>query len=161
MRLLVPLFLLISLTLPATHGLAQPSSSTAYDEVLTAIEMANSEINRLIKAGKFAAAGQYFAEDVIQLVSGQPPITSRAAWIATQRGASQIGEWDLQLEVLELEVRDDIAVERGHGVQTFTANENSPMPSFESVGDYMVLWKKVDDGWKIQWDYVVLQQPDE
>jgi ketosteroid isomerase-like protein len=130
-------------------------------EVRAAIEDANADINRLIMAGRFEDAGRYFAPEVVQLISGMPPIYGRQAWIAAQSQAAQIGTWDLQLEVLELEVRDDLAVERGRGVQTFTANENSPMPSFTSVGDYIVLWKNVDGRWQIQWDYVVLEPPAE
>lgn len=124
------------------------------------IDKANKEVNELIKAGKYEEAGKFFAPNVIQMIAGQPPITSRAAWIETQRGAAQIGDWDLQIEALEVEVRDDIAVERGFGIQTFTANDNSPMPSFQVRGDYLVMWKKMDGKWMIQWDYVVLQMPE-
>ena len=130
------------------------------EEVKAFIDKANKEVNELIKAGKYEEAGKFFAPDVIQMIAGQPPITSRAAWIETQRGAAMIGEWDLQIKALEVEVRDDIAVERGYGIQTFTANDNSPMPSFQVRGDYLVMWKKVDGEWMIQWDYVVLQMPE-
>lgn len=130
------------------------------EEVRAYIEKANKEINTFIKAGKYEEAGKYFAPDVIQLIAGQPPVTSRASWVATQKAAAEIGEWDLQLEILNLEVREDIAVERGVGVQTFTANNNSPIPSMQVKGDYMVMWKKVDGKWMIHWDYVVLQMPE-
>ena len=129
-------------------------------EVKAFIDKANKEINELLKAGKYEEAGKYFAPNVVQMIAGQPPITSREAWVETQRGAAQIGEWDLQLETVDLEVREDIAVERGFGIQTFTANDKSPMPSFQIRGDYIVMWKKVDGKWMIHWDYVVLQMPE-
>ncbi len=130
------------------------------EEVRAYIEKANKEINEFIKAGKYEEAGKYFAPNVIQLVAGQPPITSRAAWIETQKAGAAIGDWDLQLEILDLEVCGDIAVERGLGIQTFVANEHSPIPSMKINGDYMVLWKEVNGKWMIHWDYVVLQMPE-
>jgi hypothetical protein len=49
----------------------------------------------------------------------------------------------------------DIAVKRGRETQAFTANEESPIRSFQTVGEYVVLWKKVDGRWQIQWNHVV------
>jgi ketosteroid isomerase-like protein len=34
------------------------------------------------------------------------------------------------------------------------------MPSMKMVGDYLVFWKKHKDGWKILYDYVVIQTPE-
>lgn len=127
------------------------------NEALEAVEAANSAITGLTSEGKFEEAGAYFMEDVVQIISGQPAIRSRADWIAAQQQAAAIGDWDLELEVLDFEYMGDQAVERGRGVQTFTANENSPMPSMQMVGDYLVLWVKTESGWKIQYDYVVIQ----
>lgn len=129
-------------------------------EALAAIEKANTEINRLVRAGEFEAAGAYFAEDVVQMISGQPPIMSREAWMEAQRQAAAMGEWNLDLEVLNFAYLGDAAVERGRGIQSFIANENSPIPSMEMTGEYMVYWVRSGDGWQIQYDYVVLQQPE-
>jgi ketosteroid isomerase-like protein len=146
---------------PPSRAAAETPEQDSAEDVRAVIESANAQITQLLKDGSFDAASMYFAEDVIQLVAGQPAIRSRAQWIAAQQAASQLGSWDLQLEVLELEVSGDIAVERGRGTQTFTANEESPMPSFQMVGDYIVLWKKLDGSWQVQWDYVVTQPPSE
>ena len=129
-------------------------------EALAAVEKANTEINRLVRAGEFEAAGAYFAEDVIQMISGQPPIMGREAWVEAQRQAAAMGEWNLDLEVLDFEYLGDAAVERGRGIQSFIANENSPIPSMEMTGEYMVYWVRSGDDWQIQYDYVVLQQPE-
>ena len=129
-------------------------------EALAEIEKANAEIPRLVGEGDFEAAGAYFAEDVVQMISGQPPINGRQAWIEAQRQAAEIGDWKLDLEVLDFEYMGDKAVERGRGVQTFIANENSPIPSMEMTGDYLVLWVRGDSGWQIQYDYVVLETPE-
>ena len=131
------------------------------EKVRAAIEAANTNVNKLVKAGKYEEAGQYFAPDAIQMIAGQPPIHGREAWIAVQRENAQIGVWDLNLEIVDLEVNGEMAVERGRGTQTFTANEHSPIPSFSMTGDYLVLWKKVDGHWQIQWDYVVTHPPEE
>jgi len=133
---------------------AQTDSPPVDAEV--AIAEANTNINTLLKAGKYDEASKYFMEDVIQIISGQPTINSRAAWVATQKGAAEFGEWDLVLETLDLEVCDNIAVERGRGTQTFVANEKSPMPSFSATGDYVVMWKLINGNWRIQWDYVII-----
>ncbi|MBT8320679.1 MAG: nuclear transport factor 2 family protein [Eudoraea sp.] len=127
---------------------------------LQAIEDANATVPRLIREGKYEEAGKYFAPDVVQMISGQPPIYSREAWIAAQREAAKIGDWNLELEVLNFEYLGDHAVERGRGVQTFTANEDSPIPSMQLTGDYLVMWKKTTEGWQIQYDYVVIAPPE-
>lgn len=128
---------------------------------LAEIEAANLAINTLNREGRFEEAGAYFAPDVIQFISGQPKIEGREAWIAAQKQAAEIGDWNLELEVLNFEYFGDYAVERGRGVQTFAANENSPIPSMQLVGNYMVLWKRTDAGWQIQYDYVVVDPPAE
>ena len=129
----------------------------AEKEARAAIEEANKMIPLLIEQGKYEEAGKYFAKDVVQMISGQPPIEGRNAWIQAQKDAAQIGDWKLELEILDFQYLGDHAVERGRGVQNFTANENSPMPSMQMVGDYLVYWKKHADGWKIQFDYVVIK----
>ncbi len=127
---------------------------------LQAIEEINATIPALIRQGKYEEAGKYFAPDVVQIISGQPPIYSREAWVAAQREAAKMGEWSLELEVLNFEYLGDRAVERGRGVQTFTANEDSPIPSMQMTGDYLVMWKKSEEGWQIQYDYVVVAPPE-
>jgi ketosteroid isomerase-like protein len=80
--------------------------------------------------------------------------------VKAQEDAAQIGDWHLELEILDYQFMGDHVVERGRGIQTFTANEESPMPSMKMVGDYLVYWKKYKDGWKILYDYVVIQTPE-
>ena len=70
---------------------------------LQAIEEINATIPALIRQGKYEEAGKYFAPDVVQIVSGQPPIYSREAWIAAQREMAKIGDWNLELEVLNFQ----------------------------------------------------------
>ncbi len=131
-----------------------------YKDALAAIEEANKMVNILTREGKYEEAGKYFAEDVVQLISGQPPIKGRKAWVDAQKEAAKLGDWNLELEVLDFQFLGDHAVERGRGIQTFTANEDSPIPSMELVGNYLVFWKKHADGWKIQYDYVVVESPE-
>lgn len=143
---------------------ADPAITAAEQELqrtaaLAEIEAANQAITSLSREGRFEEAGAYFAPDVVQIISGQPPISGREAWIAAQRQAAEMGDWNLELEVLDFEYFGDHAVERGRGVQTFVANESSPIPSMQLTGDYLVLWKKSDNGWQIQYDYVVVEAP--
>jgi ketosteroid isomerase-like protein len=127
-----------------------------YKDALAAIEEANKLINILVREGKYEEAGVYFAPDVVQMISGQPPIKGREAWVQAQKDAAALGDWNLELEVLDFQYLGDFAVERGRGVQTFTANADSPVPSMQLVGDYLVFWKKYPEGWQIQYDYVVV-----
>ncbi|MGA9270103.1 MAG: DUF4440 domain-containing protein [Lutimonas sp.] len=129
-------------------------------EARAAIEEANKMIPLLIEQGKFKDAGEYFAEDVVQIISGQEPLKGRKAWVQAQKDAAQIGDWHLELEILDFQFMGDHVVERGRGIQSFTANEESPMPSMKMVGDYLVYWKKYKDGWKILYDYVVVKNPE-
>lgn len=128
-------------------------------EALAAIEAANKTITSLSREGRFEEAGAYFAPDVVQFISGQPPISGREAWIEAQRQAAAMGDWNLELEVLDFEYFGDHAVERGRGIQTFVANESSPIPSMQLTGDYLVMWQKADSGWQIRYDYVVVAPP--
>jgi ketosteroid isomerase-like protein len=125
-------------------------------DAMAAIEEANRLVTLYLREGKFEEAGEYFATDVVQMISGQPPIRGREAWIQAQKDAAEIGDWDLELEILDFQYMGDHAVERGRGLQTFTANEDSPIPSMQLLGDYLVFWKKYPDGWQIQYDYVVV-----
>lgn len=129
-------------------------------EALAAIEEANKMINILVREGKFEEAGKYFAPDVVQMISGQPPVKGRDAWVQAQRDAAELGDWNLDLEVLDFQYLGDQAVERGRGIQSFTANEDSPVPSMELIGDYLVLWEKTPEGWQIKYDYVVVAPPE-
>ena len=129
----------------------------AEKEARAAIEEANKMIPLLIEQGRFKDAGEYFAEDVIQIISGQEPIKGRKAWVQAQKDAAQIGDWRLELEIVDFQFMGDHVVERGVGIQSFTANEQSPMPSMNIKGDYLVFWKKYPSGWKIMYDYVVIQ----
>ena len=132
----------------------------AEKEARAAIEEANKMIPLLIEQGKFGDAGEYFAEDVVQIISGQEPLKGRKAWVQAQKDAAEIGDWQLELEILDFQFMGDHVVERGRGIQTFTANEKSPMPSMQMTGDYLVFWKKFPNGWKILYDYVVIQSPE-
>ena len=131
-------------------------SERAEKDARAAIEEANRLITLYLREGRFEDAGAYFAPDVVQMISGQPPIRGREAWIQAQKDAAAMGDWSLDLEILDFQFMGDHAVERGRGVQTFTANEDSPIPSMEMIGDYLVFWKNTPDGWQIQYDYVVL-----
>lgn len=144
---------------PADPAMEAAELEQARAAALAEIEAANKAINALNREGRFEDAGAYFAPNVVQFISGQPKIESREAWIAAQKEAAAIGDWNLELEVLNFEYFGDYAVERGRGVQTFVANESSPIPSMQLVGNYMVLWKKTDGGWQIQYDYVVVDPP--
>lgn len=131
----------------------------AEKEARAAVEEANKMIPLLIEQGKFKEAGEYFAEDVVQIISGQEPLRGRKAWVQAQKDAAAMGDWQLELEILDFQFMGDHVVERGRGIQSFTANEDSPMPSMKMTGDYLVFWKKYPNGWKILYDYVVIQEP--
>ncbi len=135
-------------------------SERAEKDARAAIEEANRLVTLYLREGRFKEAGEYFAPDVVQMISGQAPIRGREAWIQAQKDAAEMGDWSLELEILDFQYMGDHAVERGRGVQTFTANEDSPIPSMQMVGDYLVFWKQYPEGWKIQYDYVVLAPPE-
>lgn len=125
-----------------------------------AIEEANKLIPLLMSEGKFEEASEFFAPDVVQIISGQEPIRGRKAWVQAQKEAAELGDWNLEIEILDFQYLGDHVVERGRGVQTFTANEDSPIPSMQLTGDYLVFWKKYPEGWQILYDYVVVNPPD-
>ncbi len=135
-------------------------SERAEKDARAAIEEANRLITLYLREGKFEEASKFFAPDVVQMISGQPPIRGREAWIQAQKDAAEIGDWNLEIEILDFQFLGESAVERGRGVQTFTANEDSPIPSMQLMGDYLVFWKKHPDGCMIQYYYVVVNPPE-
>ena len=130
------------------------------EQVRAAIDDANQTLERLYAAGQVDSASAFFAEDAWQMPPNAPPLVGRAAFVGFWSQAVGWGRWHFDFEAQDVVVADAIAVERGAYTLTFEAGPESPMPTFEDRGNYLVLWRLEADGqWRILWDAPVSELP--
>ena len=127
---------------PASARRAIDSLQTRY-EAWTAAGQADSI------AGVFAANGW-------QMTPNGPPLAGRDSIRAFWARSFRNGQWQIELETIELIGADSLAVERGTFSVRFTALPGSPIQSFGDSGNNLTVWRLGDDGkWRIQWDAIV------
>ncbi len=130
------------------------------DAVRAIIDSNNQTLERLYAEAKIDSAAMFFAEDVWQMPPNSPPLVGRDAFIGFWSQAARWGTWRFGLEVQDVVVGDSIAVERGQYTLGFDAGSESPIPSSEDRGNYVVLWRLEPDGvWRIVWDAPVSEMP--
>ncbi|TLF42571.1 YybH family protein [Maribacter aurantiacus] len=135
-------------------------SGKEYSEEIKEIIMAkNAEIEKLYAEGMIDSAATHFAEDCIQLPPNQPAIIGNENYKAAWKQNMQFGTWEFDLNTEKVKASGDLATEYGSYSLTFSPNENSPIPAMEDMGNYVVLWEKIDDDWKVLWDAPVSSVP--
>lgn len=140
-------------------------TSTSLDrteDVRAIVDRHNSDIEKAYAAGDIEAVVSVFAEDAWQMPPNQAPLIGREAIRQFWRQAVQWGKWDFDLRAEDVSVGGGLAVERGKYVLRFTAGPNSPSPSFEDRGNYLVHWRRDPDGkWRAVADAPVSELPHE
>lgn len=140
-------------------------TSTSLDraeDVQAIVDRHNSDIAKAYAAGDIEAVVSVFAVDAWQMPPNQAPLIGREAIRQFWRQAVQWGKWDFDLRAEDVSVSGRLAVERGKYVLRFTAGPNSPFPSFEDRGNYLVHWRRDPDGkWRIVADAPVSEVPHE
>lgn len=116
-------------------------------ELKEKIETNSAKMQEAMAAGDMEKFGNFFAEDVMFKMSGQQPLSGRAAVASAHKPMAAGG---LKLMVNTEEVMDfgDYAHEIG--------NYEIHTPDGKKVdhGHYSTLWKKIDGEWKIYRDVI-------
>ncbi len=160
----IPYYLLAFLVAASGWSCQQPTTAvksalTSSEEVKTIIDEKNDQLEILYKTGQIDSAATYFAEDVIQMPPNSPAIKGIEMYKKRWKEATQMAEWDFQLEALEVRRTGDMAIELGKYTLSLTPTENSPIPAMNDSGHYLVLWELIDGDWKIVWDAPVSENP--
>ena len=124
------------------------------------IESHNASIARWYAEGQIDSIVAVFAEDVWQMPPNSPPLVGRDSVRAFWKAATGWGHWQFDFHVEDVMTNGPLAAERGSYTLKFTAGPQSPMPSTEDRGNYVVLWRHEADGqWRIVWDAPVSVMP--
>lgn len=134
---LIPLFLIL-LTIPA---------ASAAQEAKTAIEKGSKAWEDAYNGGDASDLAALYAKDTVLLPPDSDPVEGRQAiegfwrrFISENRGVSA------NFSIREILVMGDMAVEVGTYVST------GPDDELVGGGKYLLVWKKMDTGWKISYD---------
>ena len=128
-------------------------------EVTSRIKEQNSRFARFYLNGQADSLGLIFAKNVKQYLSNQPPTNGLDEVIKNSKLLMSWGKWEFDLSTEEVKKSGHLAVERGKYILAFTPNETSPIPASLDSGNYIVLWEKIDEEWKIVWDAPVTEIP--
>lgn len=139
---------------------ATPVAGQEDAEVRGIIERTNDMLAQWYAAGEIDSVAAYFAEDAWQMPPNHEPLVGREAVRSFWSQAVGIGAWTFDLDAQDVVVSGPIAVERGSFSLAFEAGSGSRIPSFQDRGNYLVLWRREDDGvWRIVWDAPVSSVP--
>jgi len=132
------------------------------EDVREIIERTNEDVCRWYAAGEIDSLVDVFAEDCWQMPPHAEPLVGRDAVRGFWSQAVTWGTWRFTLEVQDVVVSGAVAVERGRYVVDFEAGAAAPpgMGSTTDRGNYLVMWRRDDDGrWRIVWDAPVSTVP--
>lgn len=122
------------------------------EEIKQIIDAKNAKIQEWYSAGLIDSVASYFADDCIQMPPNQPPLIGNKNFKDAWNQNIQIGQWKFDLHTEKVKASGDLATEFGTYTLSFSPNENSPIPAITDKGNYVVLWEKINNDWKILWD---------
>jgi uncharacterized protein (TIGR02246 family) len=121
-----------------------------------AIDSLQTRIEAWTAAGQADSVAGLFAENGWQMTPNGPPLVGqdsiRAFWARSFRN----GQWQIELETVELIGADSLAVNRGTYSVRFTPLPQSRVQGFSDSGNNVSVWRLDRNGrWRIQWDAIV------
>ena len=122
------------------------------DQIKKIIEAKNAKIVNWYAEGQIDSVAAHFADNCVQMPPHQPPLIGNDNFKKAWKQNAQIGTWNFDLVTNDVKASGDLATEYGSYVLTFTPNENAPIPAMTDEGNYVVLWQRIDNDWKIVWD---------
>ena len=128
-------------------------------EVTSKIKEQNSRFERFYLNGQADSLRLIMSENVKQYISHQTPTNGLDEAINKNKLLMSWGTWEFNITTEEVKLSGHMAVERGKYKYSFTPNEDSPIPASKDSGNYIVLWEKVDENWKMVWDAPVTEIP--
>jgi uncharacterized protein (TIGR02246 family) len=114
-----------------------------------AIRAANESFMSAFKRADAGAVAALYTETAKLLPPDSDMLTGRAAIESFWRAAMNIGIKEATLETLDVEQREDLAVETGRYRLTIQAEQAESMTD---VGKYVVVWKKDGGVWRVHID---------
>lgn len=120
------------------------------EEIRKAIEKGNLEFGKCVRAGDAAALAALYTEDACLMPPNSEMVLGRKAvegfWGAAIPG---LGLKDAILTTVDLAGGDDTVAELGKFVLKTQPEGQEPG---ENRGNYVVIWKRTHEGWKLHWD---------
>jgi uncharacterized protein (TIGR02246 family) len=121
-----------------------------------AIDSLQTRIEGWTAAGQADSIAGLYADNGWQMTPNGPPLVGqdsiRAFWARSFRN----GQWQIDLETVELIGADSLAVARGTFSVKFTPLPRSPVQGFSDSGNNLAVWRLDREGrWRIQWDAIV------
>ena len=120
---------------------------------LLAIEARNAQAQASLLAGDVPAYADVFTVDAWQVSPDSLPLEGRAAIEAQWTQMASLGDWQFDLNPLEVWVCNGSAVERGYGELSFTPNAamEAQMPPFTAGAHYVAHWVEEAPGvWRVR-----------
>jgi uncharacterized protein (TIGR02246 family) len=119
------------------------------DAVRNAILAANEEFMAAFERGDAAGIAAMYTTDGKLLPPNSPMLRGTQAIRTFWQGAKEAGGKTTKLETLEVETRDDLAIEVGRYTLTLQPKSGG---SVTDKGKYLVVWKNDHGAWKLQID---------
>jgi ketosteroid isomerase-like protein len=141
-------------------GIVKEQPNEEYSQkVRKIIEEKNAQIVAAYSSGLIDSAALHFANNSIQMPPNQPALIGLENYKKAWNQNMQFGKWEFDLQTQEVKANGHLAVELGKYTLSFTPNENSPIPAMKDKGNYVVLWEKINEDWKVMWDAPVSELP--
>ena len=113
------------------------------------VDAANAKFVAAFNKGDAAGIAQLYTENATALPPGAPIAKGRAAIQAVWQGAIQAGVQDLSVKALQVDQFGNAAREIGQ----FSLDQPNAQKQTEHVeGKYVVLWRRIGGGWKLDTD---------
>jgi uncharacterized protein (TIGR02246 family) len=124
------------------------AAAPAHD-IMAQIDAANAKWTEAFNKGDAAAVAAFYTEHATALPPGGPMTNGRAAIQSLWQGAIQSGVKNITLKALKVDQFGNAAREIGE----FTLDEpNAQKQTVHVEGKYVVLWRHVRGGWKLDTD---------
>ena len=134
-------FLAISLLVLAASAQAR--------DIKAEIDAENAKFDAAFNSGDAAAVAQFYTEKATALPPGAPMAKGRAAIKDLWQGAIQAGYKNMSLQALRVDQFGNAAREIGQ----FSLDAPNPQKQMTHVeGKYVVLWRRIRGGWKLDTD---------
>jgi ketosteroid isomerase-like protein len=161
-------YYLPALSISIMIGCSQPTQppvilstelNTDASEVKAIIDQKNDQLEIWYKNRNIDSAASYFAHDVVQMPPNSPAIRGVEMFKQRWMEATEMVEWNFELQAKEVKRSGDLAVELGTYSIDLVSRENPEAPPYSDAGNYLVLWELIEGDWKIVWDAPVSENP--